>query len=117
MYRRFRRGKQPLPLLPILGGVVAPAVQSMNVAGGLAYFQQNPMDFMTNFLDQMGQRYTGFALLRPNNPDNTTPFNISLLAQTYGGLIAGVVGHKLATKFGVNRQMRRIPFLGKYIEL
>lgn len=39
------------------------------------------------------------------------------MLETYGAIFMGYVGHKLASKFGVNRTIGKIPFLGKYIEL
>jgi hypothetical protein len=39
------------------------------------------------------------------------------MLQTYGSLLAGYLGHRLATKFGVNRYLGKIPILGKWVEL
>ena len=37
--------------------------------------------------------------------------------KTYGTMILGALGSKLATRLGANRQFARIPFLGKYVKL
>jgi len=33
------------------------------------------------------------------------------------GLLFGTAGSKAATKFGLNRQLKKVPFVGKYIKL
>lgn len=39
------------------------------------------------------------------------------LGKTYGSLLLGWGAGKAADKFGVNREMKKIPFAGKYIKL
>ena len=73
------------------------------------------MTFGMDVLDQIGQRYTGISIF-PERSGNRG-FNTTYLFNTYGGLLAGIAGHMLATKFGVNKYMRRIPMIGKYIAL
>ena len=102
-----------MALLPILGGVVSPMVQSFNTCGGLSAFQHNPGNFAYNMADQIMQRYTGMHL----NPKFGSGINTAYLFNTYGGLAMGIVGHKVASKFGVNSQLKKIPMIGKYIQL
>ena len=114
-YRRFRRGKAPLPILPILGGVVAPMMDSFERAGGMDDLKSDPVKFGKGFIDQIAQHYTGYSVF----PDvsGVTGLNTQYLFNTYGGLLAGVVGHMLANKFGINRYMKKVPLIGKYVQL
>lgn len=75
------------------------------------------MTFGKHFLDQIGQRYTGVSFFPDASGRQSTDINFAYLANTYGGLLAGVVGHKLANKFGVNRAMKKIPIVGKWVQL
>ena len=115
VYRRFRRGKAPLPILPILGGVVAPMIDSFERAGGMNDLQSDPVKFGKGFIDQIGQHYMGYSIF----PDvsGVTGLNTQYLFNTYGGLLAGVIGHMVANKLGVNRYMKKVPLIGKYIQL
>lgn len=42
---------------------------------------------------------------------------LDYLADTYVRPIAGFIISKIMTKLGVNREMKKIPFIGKYIKL
>lgn len=110
-YRRFRRKSHAIPVLPVLTGVVAPMLIAVQKSNFLTDVQTDPMKASTGLIDQICQRYTGLSPLYGN------PFNAGFLFETYGGLAAGIFGHMLANKFGVNKSMKKIPFLGKYVEL
>lgn len=110
-FRRFRKGKAPIPVLPMIGGVVAPVAISLQKSNFLTDIQSDPMKATTGLIDQLCQRYTGLSPLYGN------PWSLQPVIETYTGLFAGIVGHKLANKFGINRYMKRVPFLGKYIQL
>ena len=98
-----------------MGGFVAPMFDSFNRAGGMDQLQADPVKFGEGMIDQVMQHYTGFSVF----PDlsGQTGWNPAYLLPTYGGLAAGVIGHKLASKFGVNTSIRKIPVIGKYLEL
>jgi hypothetical protein len=104
-----------MPILPILGGVVAPMVQSFNYAGGVGLLQSDPVGLGRGMLDQIGQRYMGISIF----PDmsGVKGFQINPVIETYGGLFAGIFGHMIASKFGVNRYMKKIPLIGKWVSL
>jgi len=112
--RRFHRiRKGPLPILPIVGGVVAPLARSFTSAGGMANLQSDPVGFGKGMLDQISQRYAGISIFPEMS--GVSGFQINPLIETYGGLAAGIFGHWLCNRFGVNRYMKRIPFVGKWI--
>ena len=114
--RRFKRGKAPIPLLPVMGGVVAPMLGAFNSVGGMSTLSSNPSEFALGMVDQICQRYTGFAPLA-EHWGRKPEFNISWMIPTYTGLFAGLAGHMIANKLGVNRQFKRIPIVGKYAQL
>lgn len=101
------RHKAPLPLAPVIGGVVAPMVGAFEDAGGLPALQSSPMDFGKGMLKEIGLRYVGIDLM-----NTQAGFTFDKVIPTYTGLIAGVVAHKIANKAGVNRYMKRLPFIG-----
>lgn len=122
--RRFRKGKSPIPLLPtipvVYKALLEPIIGSAsgpNSGGylGAKYFMDQG-DLAGAVLEAgniMSLNFTGFSL---KGPDKGT-FYPEKLMQTYVPILIGVVGHKLATKFGANRAMKKIPFLGKYVQL
>jgi hypothetical protein len=67
------------------------------------------------FLDVMSINFTGFKMSDGSNwwVNHGTPKPIT----TYATIGLGILGSKLANKFGVNRQIRKIPVVGKYIKL
>jgi hypothetical protein len=99
----------------LLGGVVAPIAQSFEAVGGLNTLQTDPYHFMTDMVDQVAQRYTGFSVF----PDRSGArgFNFNYVMQTYGGLAAGLFGHWIANRSGINRMMKKVPMIGKYLAL
>jgi hypothetical protein len=110
-YRAFRRGKAPIAVLPLLTGVVAPIAIAMKREGDFLYnFKVDPTGATLGLVNQIVRQYTGFGL-------RGEPFDYMLPLTTYAGLGAGVVGHKLANKFGINAQMKKIPLVGKFVQL
>jgi hypothetical protein len=73
------------------------------------------MTFGKGFIDQIGQRYTGISIFPEMS--GAKGFNLAPVFETYTGLIAGVVGSKLATGFGINKYTKRIPIVGKWVKL
>jgi len=102
-------------MLPLLGGVVAPMMDSFERAGGMSQLQSDPMKFGTGFVDQIGQHYMGLSIFPGQS--GVRGLNTAYLFNTYSGLLAGIAGHMLANKLGVNRQMRRVPVIGKWVQL
>jgi hypothetical protein len=99
-----------------MGGVIAPMFSAISTAGITAEnFGSNPILQGKAVLDQIGQRYMGYSIFPELS--GTHGFNGQYLLETYGGLMAGVVGHMLANKFGVNRNIAKILIVGKYIQL
>jgi hypothetical protein len=109
-WRVHRVKSKAIPLLPLMGGVIAPmagAIQDTDFINGV---QANPATALYNLADNISQRYCGYSF--QNNA-----FNMGGMIPTYTGLIAGLIGHKLASKFGVNRAIKKVPFVGRYIQL
>jgi hypothetical protein len=98
-----------------MGGLVAPVMQSFDAAGGVSGLTSNPALTAQATLDQIGQKYTGYSFFPQLS--NTTGWHPEFMIGTYGGLIAGVIGHMIANKLGVNRYMKRIPLVGKWVQL
>jgi len=112
--RRIRRKRGPIPILPVLGGVVAPMAIALQKSNFVADVQTDPMKAISGLVDQIGQRYTGFSFLYSEaNPG----FHSEWIIPTYTGLAAGYAGHMIANKLGVNRQIAKVPFVGKHIQL
>ena len=76
----------------------------------LVNFQRDPSGAILGVANQIVKQYTGMRL-------SGDGFDQSYLISTYGGLAAGVAGHMVANRLGVNKQMKRIPMLGKYVQL
>jgi hypothetical protein len=99
-YRRYMRNKQ-VPVLPLLGlgaGLIAPAQLALSgdYAGALA---------------ETGARYTGY-----NFQSKQFDFMYALM-NGWLPFLAGVVGHYVANKVGLNRHIKKLPFVGKYVAL
>jgi hypothetical protein len=67
---------------------------------------------VTEFADVLGINFLGYKF-----SDGSNWWGRGFPLNTYVPIALGVVGHKLANKFGVNRVMKRIPIVGKYIAL
>lgn len=109
--RRFRKGKSPMPILPLLGGVVAPLMSAVQGSNFMHDIQTNPTAAISGLIDQIGQKYTGYSFLYGYG------FDINRVIPTYTGLFAGLAGHMLANKLGVNRYMKKVPIVGKWVQL
>ena len=109
-HHRGHRDKR-LPILPLIGGVVAPMADSFENVGGVDALQSNPIQFGKDMIDQISQHYTGIS------PFYKVGFQLDKVVQTYGGLAMGIIGDKIANATGLNRIMKRIPFIGKYVKL
>ena len=63
------------------------------------------------FAAEVGARYTGY-----NYQSGQFDLRYALM-NGWAPFIAGVAGHMVASKLGVNRYLGRIPMIGKYISL
>lgn len=108
--RPFRRHKanHKIPLLPILG-LVPPMLNAYNWARP-PLESGNLSGAVYNGAYSLMKDFTGYDL----NENKWTGGN---MVATYTGILAGFIGHKLATRFGINRYMAKIPLAGKYLEL
>jgi len=88
---------------------------SFNSAGGMGALQSDPIVFGKGFLDQIGQHYIGLSIF-PETSGGLS-WNFQPMMKTYGALIMGVIGSKIASSTGVNRYMKKIPFVGSRIKL
>lgn len=107
-----RRVPKRIPLLPTIGGLVAPMLTAVQKSNFISDIQSDPLKAIIGLTDQIGQRYTGFSMFgfeQGFHPEHVIP--------TYLGLGLGVVGSKLATMSGVNRTIGMIPYIGKKIKL
>ena len=62
-------------------------------------------------LAEIGSRFTGY-----NFQSRVFDWRYALM-NGYLPIIAGVLGSKVATKLGINRAIKNIPYAGKYIKL
>jgi len=113
---RRRRIKGPMPILPILGGVVGPLASAFADADVMGKLNANqPVEALKAIANEVSLRYCGY---QPFVGYQTSPgWRFDKLIPTYTGLAAGIVGHYIASKFGVNRYMKRIPLVGKWVAL
>lgn len=49
--------------------------------------------------------------------DNNGKFQLNWVVDTYARPIIGFFASKVLTKLGVNREIKKIPFIGKYLKL
>ena len=98
-----------------MGGVIAPMMDAVAQSNFISQIQSDPMHAINDLVDQISQHYIGVST--QGSFGGGFQFNPKYLYATYGGLIAGIVGHKLANKFGINRYMKRVPMIGKYVQL
>ena len=102
----------PIKVLPLIRGFIAPVLKSVQKSNFINDVQTDPVKAFTGLIDQIGIRYTGISMM-----GNHEGIDTGQVIPTYVGLFAGVVGSKIATKFGVNRQVKRLPFIGGKFEL
>lgn len=102
-----------------MGGIVYPVMDSVAKANFIHDIQQEGTEAKINavkgLVDQLGQHYTGFSVFPELGAGNS--FQPMEAVKTYGALAAGVLGHMACNKFGVNREIEKIPFIGKKISL
>lgn len=100
--KKTRRAKDKrVPLLTMAGLGVALKEPIVFAANG--YYEQA--------LYEVGKKFTGYD-------SNTGQFDpMYALQKCYAPIIIGGLGSKAMTKIGVNRQLKKIPFVGKYIKL
>lgn len=114
--RRRLAGKK-IAILPVTAGVIVPFADSFFKAGVMGKIQAGqPDQAAIAFADQLMQHYTGFKPFNTFEGQGGT-WHFEPVIQTYGGLVAGYIGHVLANKFGINKAMNRIPLIGKYFSL
>jgi hypothetical protein len=49
--------------------------------------------------------------------DYNGKFDLATVIRTYAPMAVGIIVHKVAGKVGLNRQVQRLPFVGKKIEI
>ena len=117
-FSRKRRGikDKRIPLLTTIPAVNAALIQP--IFGGDAYGssgawakKDNPEDALKEFANIISLNFTGYDIRQGKFSDFRGVIN------TYGSLILGYAGSKLANKMGVNTAMKRVPIVGKYIKL
>lgn len=97
---RRKRDKR-IPLLTMAGLGVAlkePIVFAVN-----GYYEQA--------LYELGKKFTGYD----SNNQSFDP--MYALTKCYAPILIGGLGSKAMTKIGINRQLSKVPFAGKYIKL
>lgn len=117
-YGRFRRhsSSKRIPLLPVvvgLGTTIVPAV-----FGGGGYSGALPLaqagDFggaIREFMDILSIQTTGYK------PSDGSNWGLAKPAATWTAIGLSLLGHWAANKFGLNRSIAKIPFVGKYISV
>ena len=117
-YRRFRRGKAPIPILPVLavsnGLLIKPLLGDADMAGALHWFQAgDSQKAVTEMVDIIGINFLGTKF-----SDHTqTPLWTQKMIENYTTIALGVAGHIVAQKLGINKHIRKIPMVGKYVAL
>lgn len=94
-------------LEPILGN------PSAGIDGALAHARTSPQEGLREFIDVLSINWTGYK------PSSGSWHFLSqgYPVKTYGLILMGWLGSKVATYFGANRVMRKIPIVGKYLKL
>ena len=117
-YRRFRRGKAPIPILPVLavsnGLLIKPLFGDHDFYGALNHMKDGDSSkAVTEFIDVVGINFFGTKLSdqRPN------PVWTQKMIENYTTIALGVAGHIVAQKLGINKHIRKIPLIGKYVAL
>lgn len=104
-YVRRRAKQQPVSLLQT-AGALAPAFIAYQNSGGIQGFKSDPIKGIGNVVFE----YSGLSIDHGGwNPDP--------LLRNIVIWFATAVGSKVASKLGANRQLRRLPFVGKYIKI
>ena len=100
--RRRRSGRGAIPILPLIG-VGAQFMSNPNTMPNLMAGNWN------NVVDDLKWTYLGL------HHDNK--FNLNQLITSYIPVMAGIAASAACTKFGINRQIKRVPLLGKWVKL
>ena len=119
-FRRYSIKDKRIPLLTVLPIAHKAIIEPIFGDGGEIYgakkrFDEgNPTAAAIEFVDVIGINFLGYKFSDGSSwwsGHSHSPIN------TYAELGLGILGSKLASKFGVNKQIRKIPFAGKYIKL
>jgi len=113
--RRTRTRDKRIPILVTGAGAVKSLVEPIfgndSWSGAKAFAEAGDIEgAVKEFLGCNLHNFTGYRI-------TDGQFDFQKPLQTYTLLITAWVGSKLATKFGVNRALKRVPFVGKYIKL
>lgn len=121
--KRKRRTKDKrVPLLTtipvVYNALVEPLVgnEGMGYSGAIRAYQN------TNDVFKAGKEYIKLLLGNFTGFDIDTGqwggiFGWKSMLKTYGSMLAGYAGSKVATKLGANRALKNVPIIGKYIKL
>lgn len=116
--RSFRRSfaSKRIPLLPTvvgLGTTIIPAIFGGGEYSGALKIAQSG-DYggaVREFMDVLSIQTTGYK------PSDGSNWGLAKPAATWGAIIAATLGHYALNKLGVNRNIAKIPMIGKYIAL
>ena len=92
-----RRGSKAIAVLPMVVAVM-PAWNAYKIQG-----------FNQKLPEELVLQYTGFSTSMGKFADTSKP--VALL----GGMVVAIIGHKVASKFGINRQIKKLT--GGYLQL
>jgi hypothetical protein len=106
-FRRHHASKA-IPLLPTITGVI-PAIVAFDNSGGVGGIISNP----TMFAKQLLYEYTGWDTISTTSGG----FNPPILIRNLSMWGAGMLGHWMLNRLGVNRSIKKVPMIGKYITL
>lgn len=98
--RRAKKDKR-MPILPLAGLGIALSRPIDNALRG---------DY-EGALAELGSRFTGY-----NYQSQVFDWQYALY-NGYLPIVMGAIGSKVATKIGINRAIKKVPFAGKYIKL
>lgn len=101
MKRRVRHRDKRLPILPLVGIGVAMSKPIQNAVAG---------DY-TGAIAEMSARFTGY------NPQSGKVDIGYAAVNGYLPIVAGIGGSMAMDKLGVNKKLRNVPFVGKYVKL
>ena len=89
---------------------VANAFISANRNNGIQQAMNGDINGAKSYLNELAVNFTGYDAASGS-------WNINRAIETYVPIVVGAMGSKLATAVGVNRYMRKVPFIGKYVKL
>jgi hypothetical protein len=116
--RSFRRGfkSKRIPLLPVIGAIGTTFIPALfggaHMDGAIKIAQsQGIAEGIKEFIDVLSIQTTGYK------PSDGSHWGWNIPMQTWTVIGASMLGHWAANKFGVNRNLAKIPMVGKYISL